>query len=178
MNGEFVEDPVLRYGYRFSRHGDVLRIEMRVDPGGGVTVEHFHPRIEERFEVLEGELTFRVDGEERVALNGDRVVALPGVRHAFENTGQEVSHAVAEAEPALDLQEFLEEAAALGAAGKYTRSGIPKGPGALLEAAEFADRYRDTVVLTGGAFPPPALQPIMLRPLASLERWRKRRARH
>lgn len=80
-----------------------------MNPGGGVSVGHFHPRTEERFEV-----------------------------------------------PAGNLQGFLTEAAAIARAGRYTKRGIPKGPGALMEAAEFADRYRDDVVLTGDALPPPS----------------------
>lgn len=171
----FVEDPILRYRYRFSREGNVLRVEMLVDPGGGVTVEHFHPRIEERFEVLEGELTFKVEGDEQRAGPGDHVVAAPGVRHAFQNTGEGVARAVTEADPPGRLQEFLEEAAALGRDGTYTRRGFPTGPGALLRAVEFADRYRDTVVFTGGAFPPPAFQRFLLPPLARLGRRRKTR---
>ncbi len=44
------------------------------------------------------------------------------------------------------------------------------------EAAEFAERYRDSTVLTGPAFPPPRLQPLLLGPLARLHRWRVKRA--
>ena len=175
MNDQLVEDPVLAYRYRFSRDGDVLHVEIWADPGGGVTIEHFHPRIEERFTVLEGQVTFKADGETRVTGPGDLVVVPAGVRHTFRNTGAGVAHLTTDAEPALELQEFLEQAAALGRAGKYTRRGIPRGPGALLEAAEFAERYRDTVVFTDIAFPPPALQPILLGPLARLQRRRSHR---
>jgi quercetin dioxygenase-like cupin family protein len=170
MEAGLVHDPVQQYRLRFSQEGDVLRIELWVDPGGGVSVEHFHPRTEERFEVLEGEVTFRVDGKKQRAGPGERAIAPAGARHTFENTGSEVAHVVTHAEPALDLQGFLEEAAALARAGKYTRRGIPKGLGALLEAADFAERYRESVVLT---FPPPAVQRILLPRLARLERRRR-----
>jgi quercetin dioxygenase-like cupin family protein len=176
VNDEIHEDPVLRYRYRFSREGDVLHVEIWADPGGGVTIEHYHPKIEERFRVLEGQVTFKADGDTRVAGPGDEVVVPPGVRHTFRNTGADVAHLTTDAEPALELQEFLERAAALGRAGAYTRRGIPKGFGALLEAAEFADRYRETVVFTANTFPPPALQPILLGPLARLQRRRAERS--
>jgi quercetin dioxygenase-like cupin family protein len=173
---EVFEDPVLRYRYRFSRAGDMLSVEMWADPGGGVTIQHFHPRIEERFEVLDGEVTFKVNGKKLKAGPGERAVAKPGDRHTFENTGTGVAHLRCEAEPALELQEFLQEAAALSQAGKFTRRGFPKGLGALLEAAEFADRYRETVVFTDVAFPPPALQGPLLGPLARFQRRRRARA--
>jgi quercetin dioxygenase-like cupin family protein len=169
----FVEDPLFRQRYRFSREGDILRVEMWTEPGGGVSIEHFHPRQEERFEVLEGEITFRVNGEKRRVGSGEWLVAEPGVRHTFENTGRGVAHHVSEAQPALELQGFIEEAAALARAGKYTRRGTPKGLGALLEASEMAERYRETVVLT---VPPPTIQRILLPPLARLQRRRGSRA--
>jgi quercetin dioxygenase-like cupin family protein len=163
-----VEDPVLRQRYRLTREGDVLRNEVWAEPGSGVP-EHFHPPIEERFEVLEGEFTFKVNGKKQKASPGDRLVVERGVRHAFENTGKGVGHLVAEIEPALNVQDFFEESAALARAGKYTRRGLPKGLGAALELADFADRYRDIFVPTS---PPPALQRIMLPPLARLQRRR------
>lgn len=169
MHAGVVEDPVLHYRYRFSREGDVLRVEVWADPGGGVTIEHFHPRIEERWHVLEGDVTFRIDGEERRASPGDRLTAAPGVRHAFENTGTSEAHLEVEAEPALDLQAFLVEAARLARAGRYTRRGMPKGLRGLLEGADFSQRYRDTTVTT---FPPPALQRVLVPPLAWLQRRR------
>ena len=53
MEGQIVEDPVLRQRYRFSHSvdpdgGAVLHVETWVDPRGGVT-PHVHPAMEERF---------------------------------------------------------------------------------------------------------------------------------
>jgi mannose-6-phosphate isomerase-like protein (cupin superfamily) len=172
MEATIVEDPIRRQRYRFSRTGDVLHAEVWADPGGDVP-EHSHPSLEERFEVIDGEVTFRVDGRKQHAGPGDRLVAAAGVRHAFENTGPGVAHLRVEVEPASRLQEFLEEAAALARAGKYTRRGIPKGFRAALEAADFADRFRDVTVLR---FPPPAFQRTFLFPLARFERRRRGKA--
>jgi quercetin dioxygenase-like cupin family protein len=178
MSDELVVDPVFNYRFRFHKQkGDLLKMDVYVDPGGGASVPHYHPAIEERFEVVDGVATFTADGEETVARAGDpTVVVKPGVRHSFRNTGEGEAHIVCEAEPAMELQAFLTEAAAMSRAGKYTKRGIPKGPGALLETAEFADRYRDTVVLTPRTLPPPRLQPALLGPLARLQRRRRQRA--
>ena len=167
MAGDVIEDPVLRYRYRFRPEGKVLKVDVWVDPGGGVTIEHFHPTIEERWHVLEGDVTFTVDGENRPAGPGDRLTAPPGVRHSFENTGSTEARLEVEAEPPGELQEFLTAAARLGQAGRYDRRGRPKGMRGLLEGSEFALRYRDTTVTT---FPPPALQRILFPPVAWLHR--------
>jgi mannose-6-phosphate isomerase-like protein (cupin superfamily) len=112
MAAEHVEDPVLRQRYRFTREGEILRVEVWAEPGSTVP-DHFHPRLEERWEVVEGEVTFRVDGSERPAGPGDRLVAPVGVRHSFENTGSQPAYLRVEVEPALMLREFLEEGAPL-----------------------------------------------------------------
>jgi hypothetical protein len=69
----------------------------------------------------------------------------------------------------MQLQESIEEAAAMARAGKFTRRGMPKGFGALLEAADFTLRYQETTVLTS---PPRFLQQLLFPPLAWLHRRR------
>jgi mannose-6-phosphate isomerase-like protein (cupin superfamily) len=175
MASEWVEDPVFNVRHRFSPKGDALEVESEAQPGGGVLLEHFHPATTERFEVKDGEFTFTADGEKRVAGPGDEVLVEPKVRHTFVNTGREPGRVVCLADPPLGLQGFLEETAALAQADKYTRRGLPKSVAAALEAAEIAERYRDTVVMTFRAFPPPALQGLLLPPIARFQRRRQRR---
>src|SRR5919197_775420 len=118
MESRLIEDPVRRQRYRFSRDGDVLRVGVWAAPGGDVPA-HVHPAQEERFEVLSGQVRFRVGGRKRSAGAGDRVVAPAGVRHSFKNVGKSEARLRIEVVPALGLQGFLEEAAALARAGKY-----------------------------------------------------------
>jgi quercetin dioxygenase-like cupin family protein len=172
MAQRMVEDPVLRQRLRFERTTDekgeeVLRVEMWVDPGGGVP-PHIHPAMEESFEVLAGHPSFLAGRKWRTAAPGETVVVPAGVRHAYRNRGDEVAHVVCEARPPSSLQEFLEDAAALGRSGKLTRQALPKGPGALLQAAVMAHHYRDMVVLLFPPMPPPLLQRLLLPALARL----------
>src|SRR3954466_10654976 len=62
-----VEDPVLKQRLALEpiEDGQAVRVEMWVDPGGGVP-PHMHPRMEETFEVLSGELSL-LDGREWAA---------------------------------------------------------------------------------------------------------------
>lgn len=48
---------------------------------------HEHPDEDDAFYILEGELTFEVDGDELVAGPGTFVLVPPGIRHTFANNG-------------------------------------------------------------------------------------------
>lgn len=166
-----IHDPVLGQRYRLTRAGDVLRNELTADPGAEVP-EHFHPSIEERFEILEGDWSFRVNGEERRAGPGDRLVVPAGARHKFANLGPDVGRFIAEIEPAMDMEGFFAESAELARAGVFRRAGVPKGLRGALAASEFAERYSDTTVML---FPPRAVQRLAFSLLARIERRRQMR---
>ena len=181
MDERVIDDPVLsqRYIFRRAVAGDgreVLQVEAWVDPGGGVLIPHVHPVMEERFKVLSGEVTVLV-GRKRVrATAGDEAVVAPGVRHGYRNTGAEEAHLICDASPpAAELQEFLEDAAALNRAGKFTKRGIPRSLSGLLQGAVMLHHYRDMVVFS---MPPPALQRPIIARLARLGERRGYRAGH
>jgi mannose-6-phosphate isomerase-like protein (cupin superfamily) len=163
VTSQLLEDPFFHQRYSFSGRGDVLRIEIRTDPGGGVLAEHLHPKLEERYEILEGEVTFRLDGRPRRAGPGERLVVPAGVRHCFQNTGQDIAHLLVEVDPAMRLRESIEDGVKLFQTEKFAASGKPLGLRALIEAAAVAHRYRETVILTS---PPPALQRLLFPLLA------------
>lgn len=180
MSQDVVKDPVGRQRLRFQRtideDGDeALRVELWVDPGGGVPA-HIHPALEERFEVLTGRPSFLAGRKWQTASPGDTIVVPPGVRHAYRNRGDEVAHVVCHARPPSTLQPFLEEVAALGRAGELTGRALPKTPGAVLEAAAIAHRHRDMVVLLFPPMPPPRVQRLIFPGLARLAERRGHRA--
>jgi quercetin dioxygenase-like cupin family protein len=175
-----IEDPVLRQRFSFRTTidddgGEVLHVDIRVDPGGGVT-PHIHPAMQERFEVLEGRASFLAGRTWQQAGPGQTVVVAPGVRHAYRNTGDEIAHITCQARPPSTLQPFLEDAAALSRAGRITRHALPKGLDALLQAAVMAHAYRDMVVLLFPPLPPPAVQRVVMPLLARLGERRGYRA--
>jgi quercetin dioxygenase-like cupin family protein len=178
MTDEFTEDPVLRMRSRFWRTTDdteeVLHVETWVDPGGGVT-PHVHPAMEERFEVLDGRPEFLAGRSWKETRPGETVVVPPGTRHAFRNRSGEVAHFVCHATPPSTLQEFLEDAAALSRAGGITRRALPRSLDGLLQAAVMAHHYRDMVTLLA-PLPPPAIQRLVIPPLARAGERRGHRA--
>ena len=169
---ELVHDPNRRQRYEFHPAGENLVVDISVEPGGDVPA-HMHPAQEERWSVIEGRTRFRLGGRKVLAGPGDQLVAAPGVRHSFKNIGDSEARLRVEVRPALSLQEFLEEAARLARAGRYTRRGIPKRPRAMLELADLLERHRDCTVV---AFPPPLLQRTLLFPMARFARRRAARA--
>jgi quercetin dioxygenase-like cupin family protein len=175
-------NPILRQRLSFRRTTDedgneVLHVETWIDPGGGVT-PHIHPAMEERFKVLSGRPSFLAGRKWRTAAPGDTVIVPAGVRHAYRNRGDEIAHFVCEARPPSSLQEFLEDVTAFARAGKITRRGLPKGFGALLQAAVMAHHYREMVVLLFPPMPPPFLQRLIFPALARLGERRGYRAGH
>jgi mannose-6-phosphate isomerase-like protein (cupin superfamily) len=166
--GQLIEDPVLRMRSHFWTTLDggheVLNVETWVDPRGGVT-PHIHPAMEERFEVLEGRPQFLAGRRWEDVAPGETVVVAPGTRHAFRNRGTEVAHFVCRATPPSTLQSFLEDAAGLSRSGGITSRAIPRGLDGLLKAAVMVHHYRDMVTLLA-PLPPPAIQRLVIPPLA------------
>jgi mannose-6-phosphate isomerase-like protein (cupin superfamily) len=166
MTEQVVEDPVLRQRYVFRRTtaadgAETMEVEVWVQPKGGV-VPHMHPTFEERFDVLEGEVTFWVNRKRMPTRAGETAVVPPGARHTYRNTSREPARMLARARPPeQELQDFLEDAAALGRAGLYTRHALPKSLRGLLGLAVMADHYRNTTIIL---VPPPLLQRILLGP--------------
>jgi len=105
--------------------GELVLIETTVAPKGFVAAEHVHPHQSERFEILEGEVEFRLDGEHVIARAGDVVTVEPGAPHQFRNLREEEVRFRTEVRPALAFEAFLETMFGLAADGKTNAKGIP-----------------------------------------------------
>jgi mannose-6-phosphate isomerase-like protein (cupin superfamily) len=93
----------------FEPDGDLLEMD---DFWGDVAHEvpmHHHPTAEERWEVVEGVVLFRIGDEEITAGPGDRVIAPAGVPHSAQNIGGTEVHLRVEMQPALRWVEFVEK---------------------------------------------------------------------
>ncbi len=170
--GEWVEDPILRIRMRMWREEEALLGDVYVQPGGGIG-RHFHPHQDELWEVLEGSARFHIGRTKRVLKAGEQVMVHTGERHALKNVGDSIARLRFTARPAMELEEFLLDAVALNSSGEVTSFGLPKSFGALLDGAAFVERYRETCVLLF-PLPPPAVQRLLMGPLARLARRRDR----
>jgi quercetin dioxygenase-like cupin family protein len=171
----WIEDPVLMLRMRLARRGEILVGDVEIQPGGGIG-KHFHPSQVERWTVCDGRVQFRLAGRRLTPAIEEEVTVHAGVRHALRNVGNSTARLQFTADPALELEPFLIEAAALNRTGKVTGFGMPTNVDALLAGAALIERYRETcVLLFPPPFPPPALQPFLFSPLARLARRRRRR---
>jgi quercetin dioxygenase-like cupin family protein len=98
--------------YRFlatgqDTNGKYTLFEAVVGPGGGPP-PHVHSREEEGFYVLEGEITFTVNGERVVAKAGTFANMPVGTPHSFKNEGDRPARMLISLAPAGLEQMFFE----------------------------------------------------------------------
>jgi quercetin dioxygenase-like cupin family protein len=106
-------------------NGERVVVETLVEPNGAVAAAHVHPAQDELFEVLGGEVEFRLGKQTIVAKPGDRVLVPAGTPHRFRNVGEESAHFVCEVTPALEFEQLIETMFSLAADGKVNRKGMP-----------------------------------------------------
>jgi quercetin dioxygenase-like cupin family protein len=168
--GQVIENPVSGERITFRETaadtgGELLAIDLELSPDGHVPGMHVHPIQEERFEVTEGTMGFKLGGKKVIAHPGDVIVVPPGVRHKFANAGDEEASARVEVRPALRMEQLFETTVALAEEGRTTRKGLPKP----LDLALFVREFEQEVK---AAFPPAWVQRATLAPLAWLARKR------
>lgn len=105
--------------------GAAVVVEAFVEPNGAVAAAHVHPAQEECFEVLAGELEFKVGKQTFTAGPGERILVPAGTPHRFRNVGDETAHFVCEVSPALGFEQLIETMFGLAADGKVNRKGMP-----------------------------------------------------
>jgi quercetin dioxygenase-like cupin family protein len=121
---------------------DGLEVEGTWGPGGSAPPKHFHPSQDERFEVLEGVLTARVDSEERELHPGDVLEIPSGAPHQMWNAGEVPARATWRTSPAGRTGQWFAAIDELRGSGRVGSNGMP-GPiafGAYL--TEFDDVFR------------------------------------
>jgi mannose-6-phosphate isomerase-like protein (cupin superfamily) len=161
-------DPVHRVSMSFERDADNhLWVSARLDDGGHLP-EHFHPALEERWEVLEGTASIKLDGNWRELTGADgAVVVAPGTRHELRNRSGRPAQLRAEVIPAGRLQEFLTESARAARDSLYNARNLPTSLRGAAWLSDFALRFSDETVMYS---PPPALQRAVLPLAAQLTR--------
>jgi quercetin dioxygenase-like cupin family protein len=86
--------------------GELLEMEGSYGGRGGLPPDHFHPRQDERFEVLEGTVRTIIDGTERKYSEGEIFELPAGTPHQMAGDGS--ARVKWEVRPALRTAEFFE----------------------------------------------------------------------
>jgi mannose-6-phosphate isomerase-like protein (cupin superfamily) len=102
---------------------------------------HFHPKQDEGWRVLDGELTLTINGEQRTLASGEALTITPGTVHTFANRGTTAVRFRDIHTPALDFQQYMETLDRLTRARKLTDHG---GPSSLIHGAMVLYRHRTT----------------------------------
>lgn len=164
-----IENPVTKERIAFRvggahTDGRYCEADLIVGPGGYAAAEHIHPQQEERFEIRQGVLRLRVDGEERELRAGEVAAIPPGTPHVWSNGGADELQMVLRFTPALNTEEFFETYFALVAAGKTNSKGMITNP---LHAAVALQHFSDFIVPTS---PPRWVQRLAIALFAPLGR--------
>jgi len=118
---------------------DAVRIELA--PGAAGPAEHVHPRIEERFDVVAGTPTFRIESRERRVSPGRELRVSPGTPHAFRNDGDAPATLLGRTVPESErLAEVVATLFGLAQDGRTDERGRP----GLLQAAVMAETVEET----------------------------------
>ena len=171
--GQTLENPASGERITFRRTsadtgGELLAIDLALPAGRRVPGgRHVHPKQEERFEVLEGTMRFKLGRRRVVAGPGELVIVPAGQKHDFANAGDSEALVRVEVRPALEMERMFEVAVGLAEQGRTMLGGIPKP----LDLALFTEEFEDEVQ---AAFPPRWLQRLVLSPLAAIARRRDR----
>ena len=95
------------------RHRDreLLEFDVFLQPGSHVPAGHLHPRQEERFTVIDGQVRFRVGRRQLTLAAGESLIVPIGTSHWFGNASRGVAQVHVQVRPALRMQELFEASA-------------------------------------------------------------------
>jgi quercetin dioxygenase-like cupin family protein len=168
QSGDAIANPVtgervvIRVSARES-DGERFEVERFLPPDHPRQPERVHPRQESVITVVRGLAGFRLHGQVRMALPGDRLVAPPGAPHQLWNAGGDTLHVRFEQRPGLESTErLLLTLCALAAAGETDSRGTP----GLLQRVVMIPAYADTLRLTSPSWPVQLAVCRLLGPLA------------
>ncbi len=131
--------------------------------GARVMGEHRHPALVERFTVLEGELTLKLDGETRILGEGETAVVEAGVWHDWWNASDRNAGVRVEITPGERFAHMIETMFGLARLGHTNAKGMPSPLQLALTGREFSD----VIVFRS---PPPAVQRAIFGALSPIAR--------
>jgi mannose-6-phosphate isomerase-like protein (cupin superfamily) len=136
--------------------------DLVLGPGGRVPSSHIHPRQQECFTVLDGELHFRVGWRRLEVRQGESVTVAPGRVHSFANQGRVPIRVRVETVPALDMEDLLRTAAVLAQDQYLAGKRLPRLVDLVLFMQEFKAEVASPWI--------PGVVVIICRPAAYLAR--------
>jgi mannose-6-phosphate isomerase-like protein (cupin superfamily) len=125
---------------------DLLEVEGAWGPEGKPPPAHYHPDQDEHFEVIEGALTARVEGDETRLDTGETLDIPAGARHQIWNAGSEPARALWQTRPAGRTEQWFRAIDRLYREGRVGGNGTPSP----LAYGVYLTEYRDVFRLAVG----------------------------
>ena len=171
--GKIISNPIIGQQIRFIRtskdtDGALLEMESIYHNRSREPVPHYHPKQAEDFVVLEGELTVKINGDEKKLQKGDHLHIPSGTVHSMWNAGEWKTVVNWRVKPAFETEYFLETANGLATDGKANAEGMPSLLQIVMLTTRFSREFRI-------AKPPFIVQQLVfsiLRPFAFLAGYR------
>ena len=121
---------------------ELLEVEGNYGPAGKPPPPHYHPAQDEHFELLEGSLRVRIEGEERELSPGDSLDIARGTKHQMWNGSDEPARVLWQTRPGGRTEQWFRSLDALQRSGRVGKDGMP-GPLAFgVYLTEFRDVFR------------------------------------
>ena len=139
--------------------------EMLAVPGGAVAGPHHHPDQTERFDVLEGALSYRRGTERGSLAAGESMTVAAGVVHDWWNAGDGNLRARVTVTPPGRFAAMIGAVWGLAVRGRTDAKGMPR----LLDAALLAEAFGDEIVFER---PPRPIQRALVTLVAPIARRR------
>ncbi len=166
--GDTLENPVTKeyaiirqLAYKNPDNKSVVELTALVD--ARVVGEHRHPALVEKFTVLEGELTLKLDGKTSVVRKGESATVPPMAWHDWWNAGNVDARVLIEITPGERFSHMIETLFGLARLGYCNKKGMPHP----LQLAVFALEFSDVAEFRS---PPPFLQRAIFSTLAPIAR--------
>ncbi len=121
-------------------HGEYVRFQVELAPGGKVLMHH-HTTFTERFDVVDGELHVDLNGKHLVLGAGQTALIPLHAVHRFYNPSRQPVTFITEVRPARQFEKNLKISYGLARDGKTTASGIAKNPLHLAVVFQYAETY-------------------------------------
>jgi mannose-6-phosphate isomerase-like protein (cupin superfamily) len=128
--------------------GRRVEFEITMAPGALGPPRHFHPRQEESWRVVSGELSVYVDSDWRTLGEGESLSIPANTVHTLRNRSGEIVRFRDLHTPALDFQDYIEALHRLAAAGKITGRMTPS---TLVHGAMVLRQHRTTQLSASAA---------------------------
>ena len=140
---ERVHDPIHHVAFAFEAGDGHTWVHTWFEDGGHLP-EHFHPSLEEHWEVVEGEARVKLDGRWRDLRPEDGPVRIaPNARHELKNESGRPVYARTRVIPGGRLEEFLTEASWAAEQGYFNERNLPTSSPAFTRRRNSSERTHE-----------------------------------